>query len=96
MNAEVQTVTIKMLGRDFKIKCPSNEIAALEEAASYVEQQIKTIRSKDSLLSNDNVAIITALNVTHEMLSQKKSAVAVPDDLKTRLQILKDKIRAAL
>lgn len=92
---ETQIVPVKILGRDFKIKCPISEIPALEEAKKYVEQEMLTLREKETIISIDTVAIITALNIAHQLLKDRKNNTSL-SLIKNRLEMLKNKIATAV
>ncbi|OGT07707.1 MAG: hypothetical protein A2X78_00905 [Gammaproteobacteria bacterium GWE2_37_16] len=96
MTAEdIQTISIKICGRDFKIKCAKDELSNLEKAVQYVDQKIQALHSKDNVISLDRSATITALNIAHELMTLKKN-LAVLEQVPTRIQTWQEKISLAL
>ena len=65
------TANVRIFGRDFKIKCRPESIKDLEDAAKYLDQKMRILRDdKDSTIANiDTIAIVSALNVTHDFLA---------------------------
>ena len=97
----ITTVHIKILGRDLKIRCPNSEVPELESAIALVESKIKTSREKDTVASSDAVAILTALNIAHELIIERKHSgnsgknadTDMPDD---KIDMLLNKIQRAI
>jgi len=90
--AETTTVTVRIFGREFKVKCPGSDVTALEDAAKYVDTKMRAMRGKDEAVASlENIAIVTALNIAHEFLSVKNIDTGVG-----RLRELKNQLRTEL
>ncbi|TDO98172.1 cell division protein ZapA [Marinomonas balearica] len=71
---EKPTVDVDILGQYYKINCPKGHEADLNEAAEYLNKQMKEIRASGKVIGLEKIAIIAALNITHDMLSGRKYA----------------------
>lgn len=71
MNEE-KIVNVKILGRDYRVKCQPEQQAELEEAANVVNEKMQKLRAQSSANAPDQIAVVTALNVCHELLQLKK------------------------
>jgi len=71
---EKPTVSVNILGQEYKINCPKGHESDLSEAAEYLNQQMQEIRTNGKIIGTEKVAIIAALNITHDMLSSRKYA----------------------
>ncbi|MBN1684584.1 MAG: cell division protein ZapA [Gammaproteobacteria bacterium] len=71
--SNVNDITVKILGKIYQVKCPANKIQELQDAAIYVDKQMRNIRDSGKVTGTDRVAVITALNVAYELLNSKKS-----------------------
>ena len=71
-DAEDHLVAVKILDRDYKVKCPADKTQALQESALYVDEQMRKMLQSTTVHSTDRVAIITALNLCHELMQLKK------------------------
>ncbi len=71
---EKPTVSVNILGQDYKINCPKGHESDLNEAAEYLNQQMQEIKTNSKVIGMEKVAIIAALNITHDMLSSRKYA----------------------
>lgn len=96
MNDQQTSVTVKILGQDFKVKCPPDKIVELQESALHLDQKMREIRDSGAVLGADRVAVIAALNIAHEMLILKKQKNAYIDTLSKRILDLQNKIERAL
>ena len=62
------SITISVLGRDYQIACPPEEEESLRKAARYLDQQMEQMRNRSASLGYEKIAVLAALNVTHDFL----------------------------
>lgn len=86
------TISIKILDCEYKIKCQQEQLTALKTSASYLENKMKEVRNTTKIASIDRVAVITALNIAHELLAQQKQKNLYIDNIHRRIQDLQTKI----
>jgi cell division protein ZapA len=99
MTTEKNDITVKIMDRDFNVKCPTDKISDLHKAAKYFDNKLReTHRSDDEkkLINIDNLIVITALNITHELLTQKHQNHAYIDHMNEQINNLQNKIEQAL
>ena len=65
------TVSVDILDKEYQVACPPNEEAALTQAARYLDQHMRDIRSTGKVIGIERVAIMAALNISHELLALK-------------------------
>ena len=65
------TVSVDILDKEYQVACPPNEELALANAARYLEQHMRDIRSTGKVIGLERVAIMAALNSRHELLALK-------------------------
>lgn len=68
---KVKTLDIKILDRDLRVACPEDERAELLDAVAYLDQKMREIRDAGKVVSVERIAIMAALNITHELLSMR-------------------------
>lgn len=66
-----QTLSINILDRSYNIRCPKDQAEALKESAQYLDGQMRKMRSGNQVMSTDRVAVVTALNLAHELLTYR-------------------------
>ncbi|KZM45787.1 hypothetical protein OA92_00850 [Marinomonas sp. SBI22] len=69
---EKPTVSVDILGQEFKISCPKGHESELQDAAEYLNNQMREIKASGKIIGMEKIAIIAALNITHDMLSSRK------------------------
>ena len=67
-----ETVIVKILDKEYQVACPPDEEAALTQAARYLDQHMRDIRSTGKVIGLERVAIMAALNISHELLAQNR------------------------
>ncbi|MEW5838630.1 MAG: cell division protein ZapA [Pseudomonadota bacterium] len=69
MNQEAVTpVSVTVLDKEFRIACPPQERDALIRAARHLDGKMREIRHTGKVIGNDRVAVMAAINLTHELL----------------------------
>lgn len=89
-------VTITILGKELMVACPDDERAALVAAARELDRRMREVQDGGKVIGNERVAVMTALNLSNELLQVRDQAGGMPKGLDRRLQALTDKIEAAL
>jgi cell division protein ZapA len=95
MKETADGVTVTILGKEFRVACPANERGALVEAADYLEHKLRDIQASGKVIGSERTAIITALNITHELLELRRSG-GLSGDAMQKVRLLRNKIDAAL
>lgn len=67
--SDQETVTVTILDRPFQVSCSRDERFALESAARFLDGRMRDIRSGGKVVGVDRIAVMAALNITHELLS---------------------------
>ena len=96
MQNNLKSISVKLLGKEYKINCPKGQEAELLDAALYLDQKMSEIRHHGRIYGLERIAIMAALNLAHELLTQSNSQHADAADINKRLQQLHDKIDQAL
>lgn len=86
-------VSIKILDRSYQIKCTPDEVQALQESANYVDEQMRKMRHSGNSTSTDRIAVVTALNICHELMLLKKQKSSYIDVMNRRIQDLQHRIQ---
>lgn len=89
-------VTVKVLDKEYRISCPENEKSDLLSAAQYLSDKMKILKDSIGVVGADRLAVIAALNITHEMLQSQGTTEHLNNDIKTRLAALGRKIETSL
>ena len=91
-----KTLTISIMNKEFQVACPEGEEEALQRAARYLSEQMQEIRQSGKVVGMDRIAIMTALNMSHELLSGQSKVQTSQDYAKLRIRALNDRLENAL
>ena len=89
---ENHVLSVKILDRHYQIKCPLDQTQALQESATYIDQQMRKFRQNSQVNNTERVAIITALNLCHELMQLRKQKNNYIDVMNQRIQDLQHRI----
>lgn len=97
-SAKNTPISIRILDKDYTIACPADERDALIKASIYLSDKMKEIKAGGKLISGDRVAVMAALNITHELLQLRETGNDQPNSVtvNNKLLQLQDKITQAL
>lgn len=79
------TLDIKLLGKDYRVACAPEERESLAAAVQLLDERMGEMAAK-SKGTGERLAVMTALNLAHEMLMQKNPHSGI-DRLELRRRI---------
>ncbi len=68
MNSATEPVTVRILEREYRVMCTSEQRRELMESALFLDQQMRQIRDSGRVSSMDKIAVMAALNLAEEVL----------------------------
>jgi len=95
-NNSQHQVTVTLLDRKYDIVCPPEQVKALHEAARYLDQIMRQTKQSSNIISQERIAIISALNIAHELLAVKKDNEATVQQMSERITTLQERIEQTL
>lgn len=96
MKPSVDPVKVTILDKEYLIACPEEEKAALMRSAEHLNRRMKEVRDSGKVVGSDRIAVMVALNVTHEMLQARENGEDVSRFVEDRVSILNRRLAAAL
>ena len=91
-----EPVTIRILDRDYTVGVDAAERASLGEAAQALDGRMREIRGGNRTASVDRVAVLTALNLAHELHLLRTQLAQQESDLQRTLAELNRRLDRAL
>ena len=76
MSTETSTLEVFILDKSYRINCPENEQESLRASAQYLDRKMREIRSSGKIIGLERIAVIAALNISHELLTTSRQADA--------------------
>jgi cell division protein ZapA len=89
-------VSVNILDREFLIGCTPEERPGLVAAASYLDAKMREVRNAARSAGLDRIAVMAALNITHELIQLRQHADADSGALAQHLQMLRAKLDGVL
>lgn len=96
MTESIDVVAIKLLDREYQIKCPPEKLGDLQEAANYLDTKMRETLENSKALNLERVVMIAALNITNELITLKHQKDYLIDNMNLRIQEIQNKIDRAL
>lgn len=66
------TISVSLLGHEFKISYPTGHESDLKEAADYLNKQMMEIKEKSRVTNLEKITALAALNITYDLLHSVK------------------------
>lgn len=89
--SEIKGVDVNIMGRDFTVSCTDEERPGLINAVNFLDKKMRDIRDSGKVVGVERIAIMAALNLSHELLNSKSGNLDV-GDIKRRIIQMQDQI----
>ena len=66
-------ITVRILDREYQFAASDDERTSLLSAADQLDSTMRSIKKNNTTLAADKVAIMAALNISHEMMQLKQA-----------------------
>ncbi|MGB7815357.1 MAG: cell division protein ZapA [Methylotenera sp.] len=91
----VKPVDVSIMGREFTVSCADEERQGLLDAVNYLDKKMHEIRDSGKVVGVERIAIMAALNLSHELLNTKTGDVDI-GDYKRRISAMQGQIDEAM
>lgn len=71
MTSKAKTLDVTIMGRNYKVACTDEERESLLAAVSYLDGKMNEIKEAGRVASAERIAVMAALNMSHELLSAR-------------------------
>ncbi len=92
--SEIKGVDVNIMGRDFTVSCTDEERPGLINAVNFLDKKMRDIRDSGKVIGVERIAMMAALNLSHELLNSKSGNFDV-GDVKRRISLMQDRIDQA-
>ncbi len=90
------TVTLSILDKEYQVACPPDERYNLEEAGRHLDATMRDIRNRGKVIGLERIAVMAALNISHEMLSGNRQQHQLQGDQQQQINDLTNRLDQAL
>lgn len=96
MKHERTAITVDILGKRYSVACHENEVEALLKSSHYVDNKMREIRDSRRVVGLDRIAVMAALNIAHEFLTEHGHASDYKHNLEMKMRHLTDALDEAM
>lgn len=89
-------ITIHILDKEYMISCTEEERHDLQRSADYLDTKMREIRDSGKIIGSDRIAVMAALNISHELLNQDGGTAGPDTSVAPRIRSIQEKIDDAL
>jgi cell division protein ZapA len=90
-------VTVHLIGGEYRFACQPAERDELLTAGRYLDDKMREVRDRSSkLLSLEAIAVMAAMNLSHELLRQQRQLAETDTVVNHHVQEIVQKIDAIL
>jgi len=93
--SKTEPLTIKIMGKEYRVACPEEEKDNLLASANLLNNKLDEIKQQGSVIGTERIAIMAALNMSHDIL-HSKAINAEHDDLNQRIDALSERINKSI
>lgn len=96
LHTEFSEVSLDIAGRNYKLKTPQHQQQGLQEAAVLLNEKIAELKSKSRTLSAEQAAVLAALNLSYELLTERELLAQDRQQIAERLAQLQQQVESSL
>lgn len=95
MSGEIPII-VQILDKDYRVACQDGQQDSLLASARFLDQKMREIRSGGRVIGTDRIAVMTALNLAHELLEFQRERDQLGESFGRRIKALREKVEVAL
>ncbi len=94
--SDKEPISVMILDREYQFTCSAEERAALREAAELLDGRMRDIKAQGNLMALERIAVMTALNMSDEIIKLRQADVDRKEQVDSRIRMLADELDDAL
>ncbi len=96
MSGESKTLDVTIMGKTYRVTCAPDEEKDLLAAVDFVDNRMSEIREGGRTMAIERLAVMTALNIAHELLSSKGGKGVATAEIRRKISLMRTSITEAL
>lgn len=94
--SEVKPITVTIFDKEYNVGCTDDEREALFQAVQYLNRKIIEQRDDGKVIGSERIAVMAALNITHEYLEIRRNSESMTSDIGAGIARIQNKIAKVL
>ena len=95
-NTTPEPISVEILDREYQFACEAGEREALRAAAAFLDERMRSVKNAGRLMALERIAVMTALNLSDELLKLKNIEKHRQDNVDSRIRLLVNELDDAL
>jgi len=95
-NITSEPISVEILDREYQFACKPAEREALKAAAVFLDERMRSIKDAGRLMALERIAVMTALNLSDELLKLQKTEEHRQETVDNRIRMLVNELDDAL
>ncbi len=91
-----EPISVSILDREYQFACQADERKALKDAAIFLDERMRSIKGAGRMMALERIAVMTALNLSDELLKLQKHEKYRQENVDNRIRMLADELDDAL
>src|SRR5688572_28864818 len=96
MSDRMVRVSVRILEKEYQVACLPEERSELLDSAEYLNSKMREIRDGGNVVGLDRIAVMAALNITHDLLKIRGRGELVETDVGQKIRQLRERVETAL
>lgn len=96
IDVDSHIVSVRILGKNYNIKCPPEQADALNQSAQFIEQKLHEMKQQASSTNTDRILVVMALNLCHELNVLKSEKNQLSHNVENKLNNIQSRIQSFL
>ncbi|HEY8537326.1 MAG TPA: cell division protein ZapA [Steroidobacteraceae bacterium] len=96
MNDRMVRVSVRILEKEYQVACLPEERSELLDSAELVNAKMREIRDAGNIVGLDRIAVMTALNLAHELLKLRNRGTEAQIDVGRRVRQMRERVESVL
>ena len=96
MNDRNVRVSVRILEKEYQVACLPEERSELLDSAEFLNNKMKEIRDGGNIVGLDRIAVVAALNLSHELLKLRNRGDAAQRDVGRKVRQMRERVETVL
>jgi cell division protein ZapA len=89
-------VSVRILEKEYQVACLPEERSELLDSAEFLNNKMREIRDGGNIVGLDRIAVMAALNLSHELLKLRNRGDAAQGDVSRKVRQMRERVETAL
>jgi cell division protein ZapA len=89
-------VSVRILEKEYQVACLPEERSELLDSAEFLNSKMKEIRDGGNIVGLDRIAVVAALNLSHELLKLRNRGEAAQGDVGRKVRQMRERVETVL